>query len=93
MNQNTTTTIPVRDQLESDIIQQVRNEVQETLLLHAPDLWADERLDVIEQKVLDNTRIVLASLSIDGLRSPGALQNRIVHALTETKRLIRGGGK
>jgi len=97
MNKKTTTT---RAKIESDFVQQVRNEVQEALLHHAPLKWPDERLEVIEDKVLDNTKMVLAGLSTNELRSPGALRTHIAQAVADTKRHIRsiraernGGGE
>jgi hypothetical protein len=87
MNENHIT----RDQLESDILNQVRNEIDDALLLHAPTRWPDERLDEIEQQVLDHTGLVLATLSTTELQSQGALQNHIVLAVAETKRMIRMG--
>jgi hypothetical protein len=88
MNENHIT----REQLEKDIVQQVRNEVQEVLLLHAPPTWPDDRLDDIEKQVLDHTRLVLDALSANELQSAGALQNHIFQAIAETKRVIRMGG-
>ena len=87
MNENHIT----REQLESDIVQQVQNEVDDTLLMHAPTTWSDERLDEIEENILDHTRLVLDTLSTDELRSPGALQYHIVLATAQTKRIIRMG--
>jgi hypothetical protein len=85
---------------ESDILHQVRNEVQDALLRHAPLKWPDECLEVIEEKVLDHTKMILAALSTNELRSPGALRTHITQAVAQTKRLIRnvrvelnGGGK
>ena len=89
MNTKTTTTLPTRHKVEPDILHQVRNEVQEALLLHAPLKWPDERLEVIEEKVLDHTKMVLAGLSTNQLRSPGALRTHIRQAVAQTKRLIR----
>jgi hypothetical protein len=84
MNENHIT----RDQLESDIVQQVQNEVDDTLLMHAPTTWSDERLDGIEKQVLDHTQLVLDALSTSELQSQGALKTHIVHAIAETKRMI-----
>jgi hypothetical protein len=95
-----TTRRNLRHKIESDILSQVRNEVQETLLLHAPLRWPDERLEVIEDEVLDRTKMVLAGLITNQLRSPGALRTQIAQAVADTKRLIcnvraelNGGGK
>jgi hypothetical protein len=88
MNENHAIT---RDEIESDIVQQVRNEIQEVLLLHAPPTWPDDRLDDIEKQVLDHTRLVLDALSANELQSAGALQSHIVQAVAEVKRLIRTG--
>lgn len=65
-----------------DIFHQVRNEVQETLLHHAPDAWADEGLDEIEQQVLEHTHRLI------DLKPRWAAQKHIAWAVVETKRLI-----
>ncbi len=80
-----------RPKNESDILHQVRNEVQETLLLHGLLKWPDGRLEAIEEKVLDNTKVILTGLSTDKLWSPGTLQTHIGQAVADTKRLIRNG--
>ena len=58
---------------------------------HAPLKWSDERLEVIEEKVLDHTKMVLAALGTNELQSPGALRIHIAQAVADTKRLIRAG--
>jgi hypothetical protein len=85
MNENHIT----RDQLESDIVQQVRNEVDDALLQYAPTTWSEERLDEIEKHVLNHTQLVLDALSTSELQSQGALQTHICHAIAEAKRIIR----
>jgi arabinogalactan endo-1,4-beta-galactosidase len=92
MNENTTTTLPVREEIESDIIDQVRNEIEDALLQNAPNSWSDERCEAVEEHVLDHTRLVLAALSTKEIQSAGALQAHIVQAIAETKRIIRMGG-
>ena len=89
MNENQTTI--TRNQLEADIVQQIQNDVQEALLLHAPTTWSDERLDHIEQQVLDHTRLVLDALSTVELQSEGALRTHIGQAVADTKRILRQG--
>ncbi len=91
-NQNQKATFASRSEMESDILHQVRNAAQEVLLHHAPLKWPDERLEVIEEIVLDHTKIDLAALSTNELRSPGALRTYIAQAVADTKRLIRNGG-
>ena len=80
------------EQFEADIVQQIRNEVQETLLLHDPAKWTDEKDEAVEKSVLDHSRLVLAALSTAELQSAGALQRHISQAIAETKRVIRQGG-
>jgi hypothetical protein len=77
-----------RAQTAEDIVQQIRNEVDDTLLIHAPDEWPDEELDDIEAKVLDQTRVALEALSAKEIQSPGTLDRHIAQAVTEAKRLI-----
>ncbi len=67
----------------ADILQQVSNEVQETLLHHAPDQWTDEELDEIEQQVLNHIQGLL-----DQHEPLWTLQEFIARAARETKRLI-----
>jgi hypothetical protein len=81
-----------REQIKTDIMEQVRNEVQDTLLHHAPDHWQEKELDLIETAVLDHTRLVLDALSISELQWPGALDQHIEQAVAETKRLIHERG-
>jgi len=81
-----------RNQFAFDILQQVKNEVQETLLLHAPTTWPDERLDLIEQQVMDRTRLTLDTLNIDEIQSADAFQFVMTKAVAKTKHLIRVGG-
>ena len=74
--------------LEDDILQQVGNEIQETLLLHAPENWSDERLEAIEEEVVQNTRAALDTLSTEELQSPGVLRLHIAQAVADAKKLI-----
>ena len=83
-----TTRRNLRRQIESDILHQARNAVQDVLLHHAPLKWPDERLEVIEEKVLDHAKMILAGLSSNELRSPGALRTYFALAVADTKRLI-----
>jgi hypothetical protein len=77
-----------RGKIESGILQQVQNEIDEVLLLHAPKTWSDERLDDIERQVLGHTSRILAGLSTNELRSPDVLQTHIDQATMETKRRV-----
>ena len=86
--QNPKTKPNFRDRLESGILQRVQNDIQETLLLQAPEAWADERLDQIEKLVLDGTRASVAGSTIEELRSDGALRTHITQAVAETRSLI-----
>jgi len=75
-------------QTEADIIQQIQNEVQETLLHNAPAHWRDQQLDAIETKVLGNSRLALATFSAKELVSPGTLKLHIEMAVADTKQRI-----
>ncbi|MGJ5818791.1 hypothetical protein [Paludibaculum fermentans] len=81
-----------RNQLAADVLQQVGNQVQATLLLHAPATWSDDRLDGIELQVLERTRLALDKLSDDDIQSASALQLQIAKAVAETERLVSAGG-
>ena len=78
-----------RRKIVADILQQVRNEVQQTLLLDAPESWADEQLDQIEKQVLEDTRFSLAAVTTDELQSGSALRIHTTRAVAETLSLIQ----
>jgi hypothetical protein len=73
---------------ESDIIHQVRNFVEETLLLHAPDCWSDEELFQIEETVLDRTSLALRSFAFAKTPSLDPTRLFIEAAVETTKHLI-----
>lgn len=81
-----------RSEIESDVLQQVRDEVQEAILLHAPQSWKQKRREAVEESVLAETQMILDALSTKELGSMGALRSHIGRAIDETKRLIRQGG-
>jgi hypothetical protein len=85
---NTYTSKTQRERSESDVLQQVQNEIDDALLLHAPDDWTDEQLGQIETIVLDHTRSLLHDLSIDELRTEVVLKKHIDGAFAETMKLI-----
>jgi hypothetical protein len=89
MNENTSTT---RGDIEEDILEQVGNEIQETIFLHAPQSWSQKKRDALEESVLAETRMILDSLSTTELQSAGALRMHIGRVIAETKRLIHQGG-
>jgi hypothetical protein len=92
INSNPEPKAPSRGEIESDILQQVRDEVWEAIVLHAPQSWSQARREAVEESVLAETRLVLDALSTNELRSSGALRSHIGRAIDETKRLIRQGG-
>ncbi len=73
------------DRFDADILNQVQNSVQETLLLHAPDAWADDDCDQIKRQVLDGA---LSLLTLGRHHAAEASQTLINSAVDETKRLI-----
>jgi hypothetical protein len=78
-----------RKVLESDILQQVRNAIGDTLLLHAPESWADSRLNQIEKLVLKSAKANLTASTDDELRSNKALEGAITQAVAKTRSLIQ----
>ena len=78
-----------RDQLTADILQQVRNAVQDELA-GAPESITLDELGQIEQTVMAHTQHVVDALSIDEMQSEGALLSHIASARTDTNRLIGG---
>jgi len=81
-----------RSEIESEILQQVREEVQEAILLHAPQSWTQAKREAVEESVLAESRLVIEALSTNELGSTSALRSHIGRAIDETKRLIRQGG-
>jgi hypothetical protein len=86
--QSTQTT--ARDETESDVLQQVRNYVQETILLHAPPMWSNEQCEEVEENIMAHTKAIVSALTTQELNSTTALQRHIDEAVAETKRLIHG---
>lgn len=82
-------TIANRRKIESDILDQVRNAIGDTLLLHAPESWADSRLNQIEKLVLKSAKTNLTASTDDELRSNTALERAITLAVGETRSLIQ----
>jgi hypothetical protein len=77
-----------REQATQNIIQQVSNEIEDTLLHHAPLQWQDEALEAIEEEVLRHTRFILDAIATSELNWPGALRLHIANGVADTKRLI-----
>jgi hypothetical protein len=73
---------------ESDTLTQVRNHVQEALLLHAPDCWNDEALLQIEETVLDRTCLALRSFASAKMSNLDPTNLLIEAAVETTKHLI-----
>jgi hypothetical protein len=88
-NDNQTIT---RGDIETDIIEQLQNEIQEIILHHAPESWSQEHREAIEESILDHSRMVLGALSSNELQSESALQRHIAQAIAGTKSLIHRGG-
>jgi hypothetical protein len=88
MNNATTDRQQRREQMTTDIIQQVRNAVQEELA-GAPESFSFDELEQIEQMVLSHTQQVVDALSVDEMGSEGALLAHIANARTDANRLIR----
>src|SRR5438105_890077 len=76
------TTRSPEDPRNIDVVAQVRNEIQDTLLHHAPDDWPEKTLDEIEQLVLDHTHRLI------DFKPRWATEKHIAWAVGETKRLI-----
>lgn len=77
----------VRDRIEADLLQQVGNEIEDTLILFAPTHWQYETCEEIERQVLDQTRTELLAQTDAQLQSRGALRRHINNAVRTTKRL------
>jgi len=86
------TTSVSRSEFESNILQDVRYEVQEAIIRSAPESWSQERREAVEESVLSESRMILDALSTIELQSAGALQTHIGRAIAEAKRLVHLGG-
>ena len=80
-----------RDETESDVLQQVRSYVQDTILLHGPSEWSNEQCEEVEENIMAHTKAIVSALTTQELCSTPALQQHICGAVAETKRLIHGG--
>jgi hypothetical protein len=76
-----------RQQTTADIIQQVRNAVQDELA-GAPASFGLEELEGIEESVITNTQRVVAGLSIEAMESEAALSLHVANARLETNHRI-----
>jgi hypothetical protein len=79
-----------RQEIEADLLQQVRNEVEDAILLYAPLRWSDERCEEVEEDVMTGTKTAVSASSTQELRSTQALQHHIKTAVAETKRRLQG---
>jgi hypothetical protein len=79
-----------REQLTADILQQVRNAVQDELA-DAPEAITCDELEEIEQTVMSHTERVVDALGIQEMQSERALLAHIESARTNANRLIREG--
>jgi hypothetical protein len=77
-----------RQEVTDDIVERVRNAVQEELA-NAPKSLEREDLESIEEHVLDHTRLVVDALSFEEMQSEGALLSHIANARCDTNRLMR----
>ena len=44
-----------RSEIETDILQQVRDEIREAILVHASESWKQDRREAVEESVLAET--------------------------------------
>ena len=84
---NTTVRQHRRQQTTADIIQQVRNAVQDELA-GAPASLGLEELEGIEESVIANTQRVVDGLSTEAMESEAALPLHIANARLETNRRV-----
>ena len=77
-----------RKEMTDDIIQRVRDAVQEELAGAPQAINADDQ-EEIDQAILRHTQQVVDALSFDEMQSEGALLSHIADARCETRRLLR----
>jgi hypothetical protein len=90
MNNTTTDRQRQRAKLTADILQQVRNAVQDELA-DAPESFGFEELESIEEIVLSDSQHIVEALSVQEMQSERALVAHIARARTSANRLIREG--
>ena len=77
-----------RKEMTDDIIQQVRNAVQDEVA-GAPESISFDELERIEQNVMSHTQLVVDALGYEEMQSEGALLTHIANARSETNKLLR----
>ena len=77
-----------RKETADDIIQQVREAIQEELA-DAPESFGPEDLESIEETILTHTRLIMDALSFNEMQSECALLSHLADARLETIRLMR----
>lgn len=75
--------------LKAWAVQHHRNEIQDTILHHAPDSFSWEDCDRVEELVLAEATRVVATLTPDLLRNVRYMNHLIDDAVAETMRLLR----
>lgn len=84
------TTKDEREQLEAEITEHIRTQVQDTILTHVPDNWSDQQRQELEMRMMLDAKRTLSALTTAELRSPSALDNYIRSAADEAMRMLRG---
>jgi len=69
-------------------IQHYRNEIQDTILHHAPDSYSWEDCDEVEKIVLSHAKQTISTLTVEHLRCLSYMNCLIAEAAGETKRLM-----
>jgi BioD-like phosphotransacetylase family protein len=87
---NTTETTAERSDMEAQVLQQLRHEIQETIRLYAPAQWSDMQCEEVEKRIMDHSKAVLGALTTQELASSFALDRHIDAAIAETKILLHG---
>lgn len=81
-----TDSLPV---LRAWAIQHYRNDIQDTILHHAPDSYSWEECDKAEEFILAEAERVIANLTPDLLRSVRYMNCLIDDAVSDTRQLLR----
>ena len=70
-------------------IQHHRNEIQDTILRHAPDHFSWDDCDQVEEQVLSQAKKTISTLTIDLLKSLRYMNHLIDDAAGETRRRLQ----
>jgi hypothetical protein len=70
-------------------LQCLRNEIEDTILFHAPDSYSWADCDEVEETMLSKAKRTISSLGMDLLRNRKYMNHLITDAVSDTHSLLR----